>query len=293
MYYFKVLAECKHYAKAAEKLNIAQSTLNYTIDQMEKELGVPLFEKKGRNIDLTRYGRIFYPSVCKMLDEYKKTQNTIKSIDSKIITLGITKAAATVPFLITLLYDFQAKEKDARVVIKTNYHDSADLLRDIQDKTIDCCMCMSTSPFDGMDFTKIYVRPVCALVPPDHELAKQDYVNLKELLNYTLIVQEAKRTVNHFAQYCQKISPDTHILLEKDKYNVILRCARGDGIGIMESPTMLSGDHGLKIFTIEDFPRDRLVQSPDIFFVYKPFDSHEKLKKRFVKYVKENYTIED
>lgn len=292
MYYFKVLAEYKHYAKAAEQLNIAQSTLSYTIDQMEKELGVPLFEKKGRNIDLTKYGSVFYSSACIMLDEYMRAQNIIRSMDCNIINFGITKAAATVPFLTELLRDFQEKERNARVIIKHRYHGAEDLLSDIRNKTLDCCMCMNTAPFDGMVVTKVYERRICALALPSHALARMESVKCNDLLNYPLIVQESKKAVSHFAQYCQRINPDTQISLEKDKYNVVMRCARGDGIGIMETPTTLPENYGLKAIMIDDFPRDEMAQSPDIFFVYKPFDSHEKLKRQFVKYVKENYAVE-
>ena len=47
--YFVTLAHVKHYTKAAEQLCITQPSLSHAIAQMEKELGVPLFEKNGRN----------------------------------------------------------------------------------------------------------------------------------------------------------------------------------------------------------------------------------------------------
>ena len=59
LYYFKTLAELEHYTKAAEKLNISQPTLSHSISSMEKELGANLFEKQGRNVVLTKYGRIY------------------------------------------------------------------------------------------------------------------------------------------------------------------------------------------------------------------------------------------
>lgn len=46
--YFVTLAQVQHYTKAAEQLCIAQPSLSHAITQLEKELGVPLFEKNGR-----------------------------------------------------------------------------------------------------------------------------------------------------------------------------------------------------------------------------------------------------
>ena len=51
--YFVKLAEVQHYTKAAEILCISQPSLSHAMRQMEKELGVQLFEKKGRNTVLT------------------------------------------------------------------------------------------------------------------------------------------------------------------------------------------------------------------------------------------------
>ena len=70
--YFRTLAHEEHYTRAAQMLSITQPSLSHAIAQLEQELGTRLFEKKGRNIVLTRYGKIFLPYVedaLKILDE--------------------------------------------------------------------------------------------------------------------------------------------------------------------------------------------------------------------------------
>ena len=59
--YFVTLAHVKHYTKAAQQLCITQPSLSHAIAQMEKELGVPLFEKNGRNTLLHRLAGNFLP----------------------------------------------------------------------------------------------------------------------------------------------------------------------------------------------------------------------------------------
>ena len=61
--YFEAVARLEHYGRAAEYLHVSQPNLNYAINQLETELGVPLFEHCGRNVRLTRYGRLFLQSV--------------------------------------------------------------------------------------------------------------------------------------------------------------------------------------------------------------------------------------
>ena len=57
--YFNELAKTQYMAQAAQNLGISQPTLSYAVKKLEEELGVPLFEKSGRNIRLTVYGKSF------------------------------------------------------------------------------------------------------------------------------------------------------------------------------------------------------------------------------------------
>lgn len=72
--YFVELAHVRHYTKAAQNLCITQPSLSHAIAQLENELGVPLFEKNGRNTTLTRFGREFL--VC--------VENTLATLDSGV-----------------------------------------------------------------------------------------------------------------------------------------------------------------------------------------------------------------
>ena len=49
----------EHYTKAAKQLSITQPSLSHAIGMLEQELGTYLFEKQGRNVVLTKYGKVF------------------------------------------------------------------------------------------------------------------------------------------------------------------------------------------------------------------------------------------
>ena len=68
LHYFRVVAECEHVSKAAEKLNISQPSLTATIHRLEDELNVPLFTRQGRGLTLTQYGKIWLKYVRKVFD---------------------------------------------------------------------------------------------------------------------------------------------------------------------------------------------------------------------------------
>ena len=78
--YFVTLAHLEHYTKAAELLSITQPSLSHAISSLEKELGVRLFEKEGRNVVLTKCGRAFLEDV----------EQSLALLDSSVNKLQLT-----------------------------------------------------------------------------------------------------------------------------------------------------------------------------------------------------------
>lgn len=58
---FHTIVEAGGFNKAAERLCYTQSTITFHVNQMEKELGVQLFEKAGRHMVLTKAGQELVP----------------------------------------------------------------------------------------------------------------------------------------------------------------------------------------------------------------------------------------
>ena len=98
LYYFNTIAELEHYTRAAERLHVSQSNLSHAIKELEEELGAELFERKGRNIKLTKYGEIFQPYVQKTISSLEEGISTLKEyIDPNVGTIvlaGFHRAAA-------------------------------------------------------------------------------------------------------------------------------------------------------------------------------------------------------
>lgn len=72
----------QHYHQAAKELNISQPSLSRSISNLEDELGLKLFVKKGRNIELTKYGHLFLEHVNRILEEVKITLDKMHSLSS-------------------------------------------------------------------------------------------------------------------------------------------------------------------------------------------------------------------
>lgn len=70
--YFVAVAEEQHVTRAAERLHISQPPLSRQIQALEDELGQPLFERRGRGIVLTDFGRFFAGRAAAILAEVER-----------------------------------------------------------------------------------------------------------------------------------------------------------------------------------------------------------------------------
>ena len=78
--YFTALSETLHYTRASEKLHISQPSLSYAISELEKELGVKLFQKENRKVTLTAYGQQFLSYVKKSLALLSEGEQAVRQM---------------------------------------------------------------------------------------------------------------------------------------------------------------------------------------------------------------------
>jgi DNA-binding transcriptional LysR family regulator len=79
--YFVTVAGERNFTRAAEKLHIAQPPLSRQIQQLEEELGVPLFERRSRPLHLTEAGRFLYDHALDVLERVEVIRTMIRRLD--------------------------------------------------------------------------------------------------------------------------------------------------------------------------------------------------------------------
>lgn len=78
--YFVAVADEQNFTRAAEKLHISQPPLSRQIQDLEEELGLPLFERGARPLKLTEAGRFFYGHATRLLEQAAQAVRTTKRI---------------------------------------------------------------------------------------------------------------------------------------------------------------------------------------------------------------------
>ncbi|WP_318490081.1 LysR family transcriptional regulator [Photobacterium leiognathi] len=78
--YFLVLAETKNFTRAAEKLHIAQPALSMTIKKLEQQLGLCLFARNDRKVELTDEGKVLLPHAKTIIQQIKDAQTAMSEL---------------------------------------------------------------------------------------------------------------------------------------------------------------------------------------------------------------------
>ena len=237
--YFSTLAHIEHYTKAADILAITQPSLSYAISTLEEELGVKLFEKNGRNVTLTKYGKVFLKDVEEILNRLDSSVNNLK-------LAGKGEGCIDVAFLRTLGIDFVPKIM--RGFLETNptkkidfnlYCDkvlTADILNGLKEKKYDLGFCSKIDNEPLIEFTPVARQELVVIVPPDHPLAAQDEVRLEETIPYKQIIFKKRSGLRQIVDglfKCIGQSPDVSYEIDEDQ---VAAGFVSNGFGICVAP---------------------------------------------------------
>ncbi|AWI05002.1 LysR family transcriptional regulator [Clostridium drakei] len=187
--YFRVLAQTEHYTKAAEKLYITQPSLSYSISELEREFGTQLFEKEGRNVKLTKYGRFFLSYVEKALDELDLGKNLLLKMVSP------TEGKVDLAFIYTLGSKFVPNIVQS-FLNETNYKNvdfsfaqgnTQYLINNLKEGKFDLVFCSFVENEPNIDFIPIAQEELVIIVPKDHPLSNYKSISLSETSPYPFV----------------------------------------------------------------------------------------------------------
>ena len=183
---FEATARHLSFTKAASELNVTAGAISQQVKQLEEYLGIKLFLRKNRMIELTQEARLGLPKISDGLDRFVEGVSAIRDCDNYkplTITLPPTFAAR---WLMPRLTSFQKLHPDIDVRIDATYK-----LVDIINEDIDAGIRFGTGDYAGLEadfLLKQEVIPVCS--PALLEASSAKGKSLKkpiDLSNHTLL----------------------------------------------------------------------------------------------------------
>lgn len=186
--YFSTLARVLHYTHAAEELHISQPTLSYSINELEKEMGVRLFEKQNRKIFLTESGERFLPYVKKamqLLDEGVDVTRQTADQATMNVRIGYfhSISASLIPSLVEKVYH---SDVGRRVRFHFTEDTSFDIFNKLKNGDLDLAFCAHRD--DWADSITIMKQPLYLAVPADHALASKEFVSFMDFAREPMVM---------------------------------------------------------------------------------------------------------
>ncbi|MFI3325313.1 MAG: LysR family transcriptional regulator [Clostridia bacterium] len=222
LHYFLVVAKYQHMTKASEILHIAQPALSQCIKRLEDELGVKLFDRVGRKIELNEYGKLLQQRVRPIMAALDAIPAEIESRSSTYknpVRINIEAGSA---IMSKILIDFQQTHPEISFQLMQNVHEA------------DCDISISTIGFE--EHSKIsdtvYSEQIFLAVPLSSKFANRTSVILDELVQENFIfLAGSVRFRTTCNRLCDSVGFLPKIVFESDSPHMVRELIEA-GLGI-------------------------------------------------------------
>ncbi|WP_302133886.1 LysR family transcriptional regulator [uncultured Dialister sp.] len=234
--YFMEVAQQKSFSKAARNLHISQSAISRMIKSLEEELGVTLFIRNAKTVEITAPGTIFYNYAkrCLFVFEHLKSdfENEFK-LKQDTIEIGLPPITDAHVFA-KLLGEF--KRTYPQIAIKLYEHGSKVIESSVQEGIIDVGI-ICTIP--NKDFESFFLSEdeMCVVMPKGYPLEENKEVPMKLLADYPLVLYRDDFNLHDdILTNCKKIGFSPRVVFETSQWELMLQTvASGLGVAILPS----------------------------------------------------------
>ena len=286
--YFKCVAQYENMSRAAEILHITQPALSKSIAQLERELGVQLFDRHGRSIKLNRYGAFFLERTELILREYERAKEDL----AHMIAPG--HGEVSVGFMHTLgMHIIPALMPDVRLIypkmkFQLTQSNSSELLKKLEAGELDVCLISSLDYGENVHWERLWTEELFLIVPTGHSLAKKQHVTLADFVSEPFISikkgNSLRRTVDAlFKQEGFLLTP----AFEGEEVHTLAGLVES-GLGVSLIPQI----KGLEQYALKIIPVALSNCQREIGLAYMEHHQQSAVVSQFVDYIRNYFTKE-
>ncbi len=186
--YFVAVAEDLNFTRAAERLHMAQPPLSSAIRQLEEQLGVALFERTTRQVELTAAGKLLLEKSQSLLAHAEEVFSAVREVERAPI--GRLRVGVAPPARFGLAPElFAACANEAAGVMLYPREDTTGvLLRELRAGRLDLVLAFCAPPDDALQRERLRDERAVVHVDASHPFAQRNSIALSDLRDETLIV---------------------------------------------------------------------------------------------------------
>jgi DNA-binding transcriptional LysR family regulator len=176
--------------KAADALNIASSALNRQILDLESDLGAPLFERLPRGVRMTSAGEAFLVYARLVISELKSVESRIEQLRGLVRGQVSVAAAESVAgeLLPSAITDFQKTHPNVRFNVRIGAPE--ELIETLIADRVDLILTHDAPRKKDVAIIASARQALCAMVVPDHPLARLSELRLRDCLAFPLALAD-------------------------------------------------------------------------------------------------------
>lgn len=233
---FIQVAEMNSFTRAGASLGYSQPTVSFQIKQLEKELGVQLFERVGHTVSLTDAGRhalAYAQQICRMSQEMAEGAEAPRELRGEI-RLATADSLCT-PLIMQAFASF--RREHPKVSLHVTTAGTAELFRLLDHNEVDLVCTLDNHIYNTnyiiANEEKIGVHFVA---PADHPLGARGMLSIEDLLHQPFLLTEKDMSYGrllheHLARFSREIQP----ILEIGSADLICKLV-SDGLGLSFLP---------------------------------------------------------
>ncbi|WP_440895546.1 LysR family transcriptional regulator [Amphibacillus sp. Q70] len=241
--YFIEVAEREHMSGAADHLHVAQSAISRQITNLEKELGVQLFERKGRNVKLLPIGKLFLThakEAIKAIDYAKEQMDEYIDPKRGTVKIGFPTSLAS-SLLPQLLSEFKVAYPDINFQLRQGtYHF---LIEAVKQRELNLAFIGPVITDDPLiNGHTLFYEKMYLLIPNQHRLAKRKSIYLTELKEEDFVLFPKGYIFEKLVvDACYSVGFEPHVTTQGEDLDAIKGMVAA-GIGITILPESAIGE---------------------------------------------------
>jgi DNA-binding transcriptional LysR family regulator len=242
---FVAVAECMHFGRAAERMNVVQSAISQQIKLLEEEIGAELLNRSRHHIELTEVGRLFLSEakrILRLTDEALRIARDANAGKAGRLNLAFVDNALwpTLPFILR-----RFRDRYPEVEMTLQQLDRISQITALEDGAIDLGIFPSPSPGGEIPTEMFLSAPILAVLPSNHRLAMQKDLSLADLAHEPFVLFPGTmrtRLVEIITSACASSGFLPKVAQEAHQLSTLLALVSA-GLGVTLVPQWVASQH--------------------------------------------------